>query len=220
MSNGIEKDLKPCPICNNEGHFLLNKLGVEYRQCINCKTVFCGILDNENMVGGEFEVERNTKENHERIARIDEMTNGFKENIRVLDFGCGHGMFVKDLREYGYCCDGYDAYNEDYHKLPEKESYEICVMTETIEHLSHPFLELDVIHRSLINGGLVMIETGFVEVSERDKFPIEDYFYIAPQSGHSTIFSHHSLDLLMALKGFKPQRHFNLHVRQYSKVNK
>lgn len=209
-----------CPICNNESGPLIKKGAVQYLQCSNCRTVFSGPVDNDNMVGGEYEFERNTKENHLRVARIGEMLKGDKESIKILDFGCGNGLLINDILEKGYQCDGYDAYSEKYMRLPPKNTYHLCVMVELIEHTSKPFRELDVVHRSLVDGGLVMIETGFVDVAKEEGIPIEEYFYIAPQSGHSTIFSHHGLDVLMALKGFKPLRHFNRHVRQYQKFTK
>lgn len=208
-----------CIICNNDSPFLFRKETSDYFQCNNCLTVFCEALNQEGMIGGEFEEERNDKENYLRVDRVDEITKGYKqEEIHILDFGCGSGLFIDDLKNAGYQnVDGYDAYNEKFWRLPEKNKYMVVSMTEVIEHMATPFLELGVIFRALKPGGAVLIETSFVDVAVDEGIPLKDFFYIAPQSGHSTIFSHHSLDLLMAIKGFIPRNHFNRHVRLYQK---
>lgn len=213
--------IKICPACNNHAHFRLDRSGVHYFQCTSCRTLFSEPLDNSNMVGGGNEVARNVEQNHLRIERIKNAVMGIKkEDVRILDFGCGHFMLGNDLLKEGYHCDGYDAFNEEYSKLPEKNKYHVVTAIEVIEHTSYPFVELDVIHRSLVNGGLIMLETSFIEIAQMDGIELDDFFYIDPSVGHSTIFSHHGLDVLMCLKGFAPTSHWNRHVRAYKKVGK
>ncbi len=211
-----------CIICNNDSEFLVTKGKTDYHQCNNCKTVFCPPLDNDNLVGGEFEQERNEKENVLRLSRINEITGGAnKDNINILDFGCGHGLLIDYLKENGYKnTDGYDAYYEPYSNLPQKNKYHIITMVECIEHTSSPFVELKAINRFLVDGGVVMIETSFTDVAQQENIPVKDFFYLNPKAGHSTLFSHHGLDLLMAFNGFSPMSHINRHVRLYKKINK
>lgn len=213
-----------CPVCSNEPNVFFYKGVHLYSQCANCKTVFCEALDQDGLVGGEYEVERNQKENYLRIERVDEVRLKMdipKEETRILDFGCGHGYLINDLKEAGFKhVDGFDTYNEEFRPLPKKDAYHIINCTECIEHTSAPFREIDVMYRSLVNYGCVIIETGFIDVCERDNIKLEEYFYIAPDAGHSTIFSHHGIDVLMCMKGFIPRQHVNLHVRIYQKVIK
>jgi SAM-dependent methyltransferase len=208
-----------CPICNNEAGLRLNKGGVEYFQCANCNTLFSDPLDNDNMVGGGNEEKRNTEQNYIRIGRVEEMTLGMrKEDVHILDFGCGHGYLVQDLREAGYINTvGYDPYNEEFCKLPEKNKFHIVIAIEVIEHTSANFVEVDVMYRSLLPNGLVYLETSFTDIAEEEGIPLEDFFYIEPSVGHSTIFSHHGLDLLFAIKRFVPTQHFNRNARLFKK---
>lgn len=207
-----------CRICDNQAHYIFTKPPAEYYQCTNCRTVFCDPLDNDNMIGGGAEIERNATQNQGRIDRLSNMLGGYKNQSRVLDFGCGHGMLVNDLRAAGFQADGYDLYNPEFNeKLPERNTYNVITCVEVIEHTSAPFYELDVMFRALMHGGGVYIETGFVDVAEQEEIPLEEFYYINPIAGHATIFSHHGLDVLMISKGFKIMQHYNRNVRIYRK---
>lgn len=204
---------KLCPVCRNIAPYRLSKGELEYNQCGFCKTIFCDPLDNSNMVGGEHEEGRNVKHKEERIERFSGLIGAYGS---VLDFGTGHGMLVTDLREAGFTCDGYDKYNPKFSYLKD-EKYNLVTMVEVIEHLSYPFDELNIIFDRLADNGIVYVETSFVDVAEEENIPLEDFFYIAPQNGHNTIFSHHGLDLLFQSKGFVPVKHLNRNVRVFQK---
>jgi SAM-dependent methyltransferase len=209
-----------CLICGNPSHLFITKKNTDYYTCESCNTIFSAPLDQESMVGGMHE-EGRALQNPIRLDRIKTMTEGIKkEDIRILDFGCGNFLLGKYLQNKGYNVTGYDAYSEEYSCLPEKNKYHLCLMIEVIEHTSSPFIELEVIHRSLKDGGLLYVETGFYDVMIEDNVKPEDYVYIEPSVGHSTIFSHHSLDLLMAYRGFRTRRHFDRNCRLYEKVKK
>lgn len=208
-----------CNICNNTAIERLKKGNTQYWQCVNCRTLFSGPLPNENMVGGGNEEARNVQQNHERVARIDELSRGMKkEEVFICDFGCGFGRLVKDLKAAGYVNTiGYDPYNSEFSKLPEKNKYHIITGIEIVEHTSWPYVEIDVIHRSLVQGGVCMWETSFTDIASEDGIELEDFFYIEPSVGHSTIFSFHGLDLLMVSRGFSVRPFFNRNVHLYSK---
>lgn len=202
-----------CPVCRNSAPLRLTKENVEYNQCSFCKTLFCGYLDNSNMVGGEWEEGRHDKHKQERLDRIKTMIGIYGT---ILDFGTGNGLLVTDCREAGYVCDGYDKYNPKFNYLKD-EKYNLVTMVEVIEHLSYPFDELNIIFDKLADNGIVYIETSFVDVAEEESISLEDFFYIAPKNGHCTIFSHKGLDLLMQSKGFQPVNHMNRNVRIFQK---
>lgn len=209
-----------CPICGNPAHHFIKKGHIDYNKCESCNTIFCGQLDQENMVGGMHEDGR-ALQNDIRLERIKTMTAGMKkEDIRILDFGCGNFLLGKYLQEHGYNITGYDAYHPEYSKLPERNKYHLCLCIEVLEHTSFPFIELDVIHRSLVDGALLYAETGFYDIMIEDKVLPEDYIYIEPEVGHSTIFSHHSLDLLLSYHGYVTRRHFDRNCRLYEKIKK
>jgi SAM-dependent methyltransferase len=182
------------------------KNGTEYFQDDN-GIIFCEPLNQDQMVGGGCEQVRNEMQNHLRLDRVFRL----KDNANVLDFGCGNGLLIRDMKAVGIKCTGYDKFNPKFKKLPKKETFDIVIMVEVIEHLNEPFKELDMIYQSLVKGGIVMIETSF-----SDWLTLEDS-YIEPSVGHSTIFSHRGLTELMASKGFTEGGHFDRNVRIYKK---
>lgn len=173
------------------------------------------------MVGGGFEEERNTNQNgirEERLLHLIELM-GLPKNAPILDFGCGHGLLMLYLIENGFDCDGYDKYNPKFDYFEIGKKYNIITMVEVVEHISYPFEEIDVIRDMLAPNGVLYVETSFVDVAKEEKIPLDDFFYINPEVGHSTIFSHLGLDILMLTKGFRPLEHFNRNARIFQKLN-
>lgn len=202
-----------CPACNESSKERLVKKETKYFQCEYCNTLFSGALPNDNMVGGGMEVERNKQQNQGRLDRFVSLVG---RNASVLDYGCGHGMLVDFLEENNISALGYDKYNKKYNFIAA-HNFDLVSMVEVIEHLSYPFHELDQINLLLKDEGILYIETSFVDVAAEEKIPLEDFFYIEPLVGHSTIFSHKGLDILMVKKGFLPLTHINRNVRLYKK---
>jgi SAM-dependent methyltransferase len=217
-----DKKDKVCPLCYNHAHFKFTKKETDYHQCTNCKTIFSAELDNDNLIGGGAEIERNTQQNHLRIERIDTLCAGMKkEDVYILDWGCGHAYLIEDLKKAGYVNSyGYDLYNPEYQAIPPKDTFHIVVSVECFEHMAGSFMEIDAIHRMLKNGGYCYIETGFLNAAWDEGLADEDNPYINPDAGHSTIFTHHGIDVLMARKNFTPMDKFNRHCHLYKKVIK
>lgn len=217
----VPSDLKKkntiCPVCRSVSKIIFTKNKYDYYECTNCKSLFVpGGIDQSNMVGGGFEVERNTIQNEERINRFRTMTGIYGS---VLDFGCGHGMLVNDCRIAGLSCDGYDKFNDKFN-YSIRRKYNLISMIEVIEHLSDPYEELNTIFESLQDNGVIYIETSFVDVAIEENIPLKDFFYINPDVGHCTIFSHKGLDILMQSRGFTPEKHINRNTRVYQKKKK
>ncbi len=203
-----------CIICNSTSKIIFNKKGYDYYQCSSCQSVFVPDgINQADMVGGEHEVGRNENENATRIERIKELVG---EYGKVLDFGCGHGMLVGDLRDAEIDAEGYDKFNPEFEKMPDGK-FNIVSMVECIEHTFRPFGELDIIYEKLLPNGVIMVETSFIDVAVQEGIPLGEFFYISPAHGHCTIFSHYGLDLLMQRKGFKVVPPINRNVRIFQK---
>lgn len=193
----------------NKDNIIGIKSGITYYQD-DLGTIFCDALDQSEMVGGGNEEPRNEIENPIRLERIKEILSG-KEDALVLDYGCGHGIFVRYLLENGIVAEGYDKFNPFFYKEDLKNYFDIVTMVEVIEHLAQPFEELDDIYIALKPNGILYVETSF-----SDWLTIDDA-YIEPKVGHSTIWSHAGLTAMMISKGFKEGNHINRNCRIYIK---
>lgn len=211
-----------CVVCANDAHPRLEKGPVTYFECCNCKLLFCEPLSQEGLVGGGAEAERNKLQNEERLFRVVELGKqmGLKEQMNILDWGCGHGMLVRDLKDAGWPNSyGYDPYNPEFDWSPTKDKFDLVLSVEVFEHFSFPFNEIHGIRRSLKVGGRVYIETGFLNATWEDGLALEDNPYIEPTVGHSTIWTHHALDLAMIMRGFLVDQRFNRHCSVYKRFS-
>jgi hypothetical protein len=184
------------------------KSGVTYYFCEDTGTIFCNKLNQAGMVGGGHEQGRNNKEdNLTRISRIKSITTN--EAPKVLDFGCGHGLLVNDMNANGCKAKGYDPFVPEFNQITK--GYECITLIEVIEHITYPFDELNLIYNSLNEGGYVYVETSFSDWIKPDSF------YVSPDVGHCTIWSHKGLDYIFQKFGFKVDKHINQNVRIYTK---
>lgn len=205
-----------CIACGNMASPAFSKGGVEYHHCFNCNTYFVeGGLPQSGKIGGKMEWERNVQQNSERISRILTLAGG---KPQVMDYGCGHGFLVAALLMAGHSAFGYDKFNPQFDVLPMVEGcFDICMMVEVIEHLTHPWKEISDIHGSLKVGGVLYIESSFSDLMGND---IENTPYVEPSVGHCSILSHKGLDRICIERGLVPGEHINGNVRIYRKVPK
>jgi hypothetical protein len=208
-----------CPVCQYPNDPSFEKEGVDYHLCKVCDTCYSVALPNEDKIGGVAYEERR-KDNEERVRRF--RMYGCES---LLDFGCGQGYLVDDANNLGVKAFGYDKYTER-NTMPG-QLVDVVSMVEVIEHMTAPFHELNMVWDALKKGGHVYIETSFTDIGKSligstdhlgtQVKELKDFFYISPQAGHSTVFSHRSLDMLMTAKGFTPLQHINPTVRIYRK---
>lgn len=189
----------------------IKRNGITYVQFPN-GTLTCGILDQSGMVGGSGEEVRNEIHNPTRLQRILD----FHPSPKVLDFGCGTGIFMDYLQMNGIVAIGFDKYGlgSEIQKgsgFPP-DYFDVVTMIEVIEHLNAPYNELEAILACLKPGGILMVETSFTDWMDLETDP-----YINPALGHSTIFSHQGLDEVMKEKGFDFHQEINRNVRVYQK---
>jgi hypothetical protein len=128
-------------------------------------------------------------------------------------------MLVDYLNDNNIIADGYDLYNPIYNSF-KNNNYDLVSMVEVIEHTCYPFNEIDVIYGKLKDGGILYIETSFVDIAKSIGIKLNDYEYINPLLGHCTIFSFLGLDLLIESKGFEKMTPINDNVRLYVKIKK
>jgi SAM-dependent methyltransferase len=86
---------------------------------------------------------------------------GLKKDDRILDYGCGSGVFLQYLKQRGYGnCFGYDPYVLEFKRLPaEMGPFDCVVNNDTIEHCDDVRAMLRQCIELLKPGGLLYVGT-------------------------------------------------------------
>lgn len=151
------------------------------------------------------------------LASIRSMLKTPGPKPRLLEIGCGTGVFLDKARKHGFEVEGLElsSYAAEYVRnmgIPvQTESIEnadypegtwdVIVMREVIEHLPHPLESLRTVHRWLKKGGVLFMATGNYDCPER-KVKGKDWFYFMPE-GHLYYFSNRTMTNYLKKVGFE-----------------
>lgn len=148
-----------CKICNSLSNFyfkknILLKYDVSFFRCLNC-----GFLQTETpyWIDEAYEsamttIDTGVMSRPLEMSRITEriILNYFNYESQFLDYGGGHGIFVRIMRDKGLNFYRKDKYAEnifaryfDFYDLPENDrKFELITCFEVLEHLEQPMDEL------------------------------------------------------------------------------
>ena len=115
----------------------------------------------------------------------------------MADFGCGRGDFARLMQKKGIRCVGIDKDTELQLGNLAADSLDGITMIEVIEHLYHPKEIFKEFHRVLRPGGVLYIESSFVDGQDLANWP-----YLDPAIGHCTAHSEDSIKVLAETHGF------------------
>ena len=195
-------------------------------KCTRCGVVFRDEFSAEEIAGeyeGAYYSETPVLEDHVRFLyslRWRKIRRYFPRAARVLDFGCGKGYFLHQLRAMGM---------EDIHgvelnrsalvflrgqefdvagqvsELDEPGPYEVVTLFHVLEHLDDPKGFLITLKESLAEGGKLIIE-----VPDRDGYGFRKFgarwFYL--QREHLYYFNKKSLAYLLESSGYTVEKRY------------
>lgn len=170
------------------------------------------------------------------ILRLEVLTRKIRgqESVKLLDFGCGFGDFIKLCQSFGFDAVGIDRSTQKRENcvsdvvFPSLEAlfqlkgghYHVLTLFEVLEHLEDPMGVLTSVAEVLLPGGILILETpdceGVTGIQTR-----EDYLKIHPLE-HINGFTPQSLRSFAQRAGFspihKPVNHVTSHPIQVLKT--
>lgn len=140
-----------------------------------------------------------------KYVRYLNILNPLKE-MQFCDFGAGNGYLSKLLIDSGFNVLAYEPFLRNDHYL-EKSYYcdkpfntDVLLMVEVFEHFTNAFEDIGKILSDFHNPKLIIFTTILTDNANE---PINDWFYLEPDSGHFTLWSKKSLTLLGEMNGYK-----------------
>lgn len=136
-------------------------------------------------------------------------------NNRLLDIGAGNGAFCYTAKNFGYEVTGTEISSQavkrakelfnvqlllgDIDILPRYQKFGIVTMWDVIEHLRSPLKMLEQVRDLMVDGGIIIIETGNYESINRLAMKANWGLYLFD---HMFYFSPNSLKEVLHLAGF------------------
>ena len=238
MNNLSKLEHVTCNLCGSDEYSVRYiKDGYNIVQCNKCDLVYINprltqeainqLYDENYFLGEGFDKSiQYQKEFDELSNKIDlsdwdassikELLDTDEQKPKLLDIGCGMGLFLWKAMEAGFDVEGIELspFAADFvrskginvrdksiyeEKLPGNH-YDAISMKEVIEHLPDPKAALKNICDSLKPGGVLFMTTGNYACPER-KLRGKDWFYFMPE-GHIYVFSNKTMTKYLKQIGF------------------
>ena len=152
--------------------------------------------------------------------RINEVLDGFekfRKNNKMLDVGCGPGLFLIEAKKRGWEVYGTEFTDKQLAYLKDKgintlkgkltnNSFEdglfdVIISSEVIEHINNPVEEMQQFHRLLRKGGVVYITTPNFNALER--YLLKGDYEIIEYPEHLSYYTPTTINLLLTNNGFE-----------------
>jgi 2-polyprenyl-3-methyl-5-hydroxy-6-metoxy-1,4-benzoquinol methylase len=143
------------------------------------------------------------------------------KDCKSLDFGGGHGVFTRIMRDYGFNFFHYDKYAENLFAGGFdgnlNEEYDLVTSFENFEHFVNPMSEI----KNLIDISDILFFSTLLIPSYRPPPPIVEWWYFCPSAGqHVAFYTRNTLEYIA--KQFK--LHFisnysDMHIFSKHKIN-
>lgn len=146
---------------------------------------------------------------HKRLKK-----HGFTDDHKLLDYGCGKGLFLQYLEEkgfeHGY---GYDPYG-DPNELGDKSvlengPFDYILLSDVIEHVEDPRALLKTLDSLLAPGGRIMIGAPNAANLDLSRPQLSDVYNEVHVPYHLHIYTRESVELLGKAQGWTPVGFFD-----------
>jgi len=232
--------LNTCPICGDELLPLFSKNGFLIGECRECKTL--AVMDLVNPDDLKIIYSADYYEKHQsryikvsskdralwmrRLKVIEGIVESAGLKKRLMDVGCGTGIFITIAQSHGWDVSGIEISTggraiaakavganriyDDLFTIDEEEGFDVVTMWAIIEHLPDPLAYLDKAYSLLKPGGVLALATMNTDCWNRKLFGDRWRYFTPPE--HLVFFNKENLRSALEKTGFEMTAmtaHFN-----------
>lgn len=219
----MKKEFNQCLITGNKD--LIPLVGYEDNYLVKSKSsgfVFCSKIPTEEElinyysnypIGYGADSPLNIKRINERLDEFEQ----FRANNKILDVGCGPGIFLTEAKKRGWEVYGTEFTDNQIKYLKEKGIntfkgklnkksfseglFDVIVSSEVIEHINNPLEEINLFNLFLRKGGLLYITTPNFNSIER--YILKGKYNVIQYPEHLCYYTPKTINLLLTKNGFK-----------------
>lgn len=244
MQSKLRPDAPTCSLCSHKtekvifGGIIKNKISYDVFECLSCQTWITHPMPSAEELSitystGNYRAKTGKRFNpvlesiiHYLTIRKRERIKKYVRNGKILDIGCGRGLFLDIMQKDDWSVKGYEFdeksasyarenYGIDVHfgnlyNRFEDETFDVVNINHVLEHLEAPDAVLSECHRILKKGGLLVVAVPNIN-SLQAKFGKSNWFQLDLPC-HLYHFSTRGLTALIKKKMFliNQVRHFKL----------
>lgn len=213
----LKKNSIECRFCGSTAKVefqtrILNLYDVSYFRCENCQLIqseqpfwlqeayekAISVLDTGIFLRNNDNAKKLTvllTEIQNQITKTESILSSFKRLLfknkpfqgKILDFGGGHGILVRMMRDIGFDCYWYDKYaKNDFatgFESNKNDTYDVVLAFELFEHFENPKENIEEILK--LSEPKVLI---FSTLLYGDRTPAKDWWYYAFEAGQHIAF--------------------------------
>lgn len=208
-----------CPICNYEE---LQPFGKWYVRCPKCKTLVVRKMPPVRQIRELIErqsdqiirEQRNALVSRDYRERLNRLRQHIKSGSKIMDFGCGSGLFLKYVISKGFMGYGFDKSKgltknlqrlgipsyANVTKIPNGY-FDAVTCFDVIEHTTNPCELIKDIRRTLKKNGVLMVTTP--NAYGVSGCLLKSRWWVFGPEAHYIMFSIDSLKKLLTKEGFE-----------------
>jgi 2-polyprenyl-3-methyl-5-hydroxy-6-metoxy-1,4-benzoquinol methylase len=159
LQSAAEKKLIPCNVrAFRERRF-------EVWRCSGCRSIHASEDADLDLYYSRYPFQNHRLDFHAWVGYSNRLRflrqAGLQPHHKILDYGCGSGLFVEFLREKGYAqAQGYDRFVSRYaDPATLSDQYDVVVSHDVVEHAEDPRDFFAAMTQLAVDGGLVAIGT-------------------------------------------------------------